>query len=278
MRSYRIKLVVSRVVTHIILFLSSVAIIFPFFWMVSTSLKLNSEILRVPPTIFPHVLNWGFYNKLIHDSIFWRYFLNSIIVASTGTIISTFDSLIVGFIFAKFSFRGKNAVFILILATIMIPFQCYMIPLYVLSVRYNLVNTYPGLIFPIIISSFGIFFMRQNIQSIPDTLLEAAKIDGASIWNIFFRVVTPLSVSAIVTLGIFQFMTAWGNFIWPLIITNSREMFVLELGLSKFIGEFSVDYGFIMAGATLAIMPVIIVFLIFKRYVVEGITLSGLKA
>jgi len=277
MLNFRLEQRIYRIVTHFILAVSSVVIIFPFFWMISTSLKPDAEILRIPPTLFPIQWNRGFYEELLKDTVFLRYFLNSLIVASTGTVISTFNSLIAGFVFAKFRFRGRNTLFFLILVTIMVPFQCYMIPLYVLAVRSSLVDTYAGLIFPIIVSSFGIFFMRQNIQTIPDSLLEAAKIDGASVWGTFLRIIVPLSVSAIVILGIFQFMTAWGDFIWPLVITNSQKLFVLELGLSRFIGEFSVDYGMIMAGATLAILPVVVVFLIFRRYVIEGMTLSGIK-
>jgi len=277
MANYRLKASLGNAGTHFVLAVSSLVIIFPFFWMISTSLKLDAEILRVPPTIFPTRWNPAFYRKLLGDAVFLRFFLNSLIVSTVGTVLSTFGSLIAGFVFAKFKFRGKEFLFFLLLITIMVPFQCYMIPLYVLSVRYGLVDTYTGLIFPIIVSSFGVFFMRQNIHSVPDSLLEAAKIDGASIWGVFFRIVTPLSVSSIVVLGIFQFMTAWGDYIWPLVITNSQRMFVLELGLSKFIGEFSVDYGMIMAGSALAVLPVVAVFLIFRRYVIEGITLSGIK-
>jgi len=277
MLNYRLQQRLYRILTQVILAVSSLIIIFPFFWMISTSLKPDAEILRIPPTLIPIHWNKGFYQELLNDTVFLRYFLNSLIVASTGTVISTCNSLIAGFVFAKFRFRGRNVLFFLILVTIMVPFQCYMIPLYVLAVRTSLVDTYAGLIFPIIVSSFGIFFMRQNIQTIPDSLLEAAKIDGASIWGTFLRIVTPLSVSAIVILGIFQFMTAWGDFIWPLVITNSQKMFVLELGLARFIGEFSIDYGMIMAGATLAILPVVVVFLIFRRYVIEGMTLAGIK-
>ena len=277
MLSFRTEQRLSRIITHLVLVVASVVIIFPFFWMISTSLKPDAEILRVPPTLLPIQWNSGFYQELLQDTVFLRFFLNSLIVAATGTVISTFNSLIAGFVFAKFRFRGRNILFFLILVTIMVPFQCYMIPLYVLAVRFSLVDTYVGLIFPIIVSSFGIFFMRQNIQTIPDSLLEAAKIDGASVWGTFLRIITPLSVSAIVILAIFQFMIAWGDFIWPLVITNSQKMFVLELGLSRFIGEFSVDYGMIMAGATLAILPVVVVFLIFRRYVIEGMTLSGIK-
>ncbi len=216
------KRTTSTVLIELILAISSVAIIFPFFWMISTSLKTEAEILRVPVTVFPHALYVANYARLLTDPLFLRFFLNSIIVASVGTVVSTFDSLAAGFVFAKFRFPGKKMQFLLILATLMIPFQCYMIPLYAMSVRLRWIDTYAGLIFPIVISSFGIFFVRQNMQSIPDSLLEAARIDGAGIWRVFFVIVLPLSVSVTVVLAIFQFMTAWGDFIWPLVVTNSQ--------------------------------------------------------
>jgi len=277
MANYRFRKHINTWIIEIILFVSSLIIIFPFFWMIVTSLKSNAEILKIPFTIFPEIVNLTNYKKLLTDGLFLRYFLNSIIVSSVGTVVSTFDSLIAGFVFAKFRFPGKRFLFFLILATLMIPFQCYMIPLYIMSVELKWIDTYTGLIFPIIISSFGIFFIKQNMQSIPDSLLEAAKIDGASIWRTFFKIVMPLSVSSTVVLGIFQFMNAWGDFIWPLVITNSQKMFVLELGLSRFRGEFVDDYGLMMTGATLGIVPVIAIFLIFRRYIIEGMTLAGIK-
>jgi len=260
------------------LVVSSVVIIFPFFWMISTSLKSNLEIFRPSPTLFPERLFTENYAKLLADSSFLRFYWNSIVVSVVGTALSTFSSMIAGFVFAKFRFPAKNFLFFLVLATLMVPFQCYMIPLYSMSVGLKLIDTYTGLIFPIVISSFGIFFIRQNMQSIPDSLIEAAKIDGASIWRIFFTIMMPLSMSSGVALAIFQFMTAWGDFIWPLIVTNSQKMFVLELGLTRFRGEFVDDYGLMMTGSTLGIVPVLIVFLFFRRYIIEGVTLSGMKA
>lgn len=263
---------------EVVLAISSLVIIFPFFWMILTSLKSLTEIMRVPITFFPEKIFLDNYRNLLTDRLFLRYFVNSIIVATVGTVVSTFDSMIAAFVFAKFRFPAKNFLFFLILATLMIPFQCYMLPLYLVAVRLKWIDTYTGLIFPIIISSFGIFFLRQNMQSLPDSLLEAAKIDGASPWRIFFGIVVPLSASACVVLGIFQFMTAWSDFIWPLVVTNSQRMFVLELGLSRFRGQWQDDYGLMMTGATLGIVPVVIVFLIFRRYIIEGMTLSGIKA
>lgn len=261
-----------------VLILSSLVIIFPFFWMIVTSLKSDQEIFKIPLTILPGKVFLDNYKELLADSLFLRFYWNSIVVSVVGTVLSTFTSLIAGFVFAKFRFPGKNFLFFIILATLMVPFQCYIIPLYIMSVSMGLIDTYTGLIFPIVISSFGIFFVRQNMQSIPDSLIEAAKIDGASIWRTFFTIVLPLSMSSGVALAIFQFMTAWGDFIWPLVVTNSQKMFVLELGLTRFRGEFVDDYGLMMTGATLGIVPVVLFFLAFRRYIIEGVTLSGMKS
>jgi multiple sugar transport system permease protein len=275
---YRTKRKLNTIFTELVLLASSLVIIFPFYWMIVTSLKSDAEIYRAPPTLYPLKVFLDNYRELLADSSFLRYYWNSIVVSVIGTVISTFSSLIAGFVFAKFRFRGKNFLFFLILATLMVPFQCYIIPLYVMSVGMQLIDTYRGLIFPIVISSFGIFFVRQNMQIIPDSLIEAAKIDGASIWRTFFTIILPLSMSSGVALAIFQFMTAWGDFIWPLVVTNSQKMFVLELGLTRFRGEFVDDYGLMMTGATLGIIPVVLVFLVFRRYIIEGVTLSGMKA
>jgi multiple sugar transport system permease protein len=275
---YRGRRNASAALIELLLVVSSIVIIFPFFWMIVTSLKSDPEIYRPRPTLVPEKVFFGNYAKLLADASFLRYYWNSIVVAVVGTALSTFSSMIAGFVFAKFRFPAKNFLFFLVLATLMVPFQCYMIPLYDMSVKLGLIDSYVGLIFPIVISSFGIFFIRQNMQSIPDSLIEAAKIDGASIWRSFFTIIMPLSTSSGVALAIFQFMTAWGDFIWPLVVTNSQKMFVLELGLTRFRGEFVDDYGLMMTGATLGIIPVVIVFLFFRRYIIEGVTLSGMKA
>ncbi len=276
--SWGVKKRANTAVIEIVLALSSIVIVFPFFWMIVTAFKSDAEIYKVPLTILPEKAYLDNFKELIGDSKFLRYYLNSTIVAVIGTVLSTFSSLAAGFVFAKFRFPLKNFMFMIILATLMIPFQCYIIPLYIFSVKLKLIDTYTGLIFPIVISSFGIFFIRQNMQSIPNEMIEAAKIDGASLWRTFFEIIMPLSASSAVALAIFQFMTAWGDFIWPLVVTNSQKMFVLELGLTRFRGQFVDDYGLMMSGAALGIIPVIIVFLVFRRYIIEGTTLSGIKA
>ena len=246
--------------------------------MIATSLKPDAEILRIPPTIFPKTWFLGRFEKLLFvDKYFLRYFLNSIIVASVGTFVSTFGSVIAGFVFAKINFRFKNVLFFLLLATIMVPFECYMVPLFNFAVKLGVLDTYPGLIMPIIISSFGIFFLRQFVQTIPDSLIDAARIDGASVWKVFIEIILPISLSATAVLEIFQFMKAWGDFIWTLGITKIEKMYVMELGLTKYRDQFSIDYGTLMAATSLAIVPVLTVFIVLRRYIITGITLSGIK-
>jgi multiple sugar transport system permease protein len=259
------------------LIICAVAILFPFFWMLSVALKTEAEAITVPPTLFPKQIYVENFKQILSDLTFLRFFLNSFIVAGTGTIISTLSSAVAGYVFAKYEFFGKRVMFYALLATIMIPFQTYMIALYTFALRLGIIDTYAGLIFPIIISSFGIFFMRQNMMSIPDSLLEAAKIDGATNLQVFTIIVMPLAISAVAVLAIFQFMTAWSDFIWPLMITNSKRLYVLELGLSLFQKEFYVNYGLLMSGATLAVIPVLIIYMFLRRYILQGIALTGLK-
>jgi multiple sugar transport system permease protein len=271
------KQIMRKLLTHFILLVVAIVILFPFFWMVSIALKTDKEAISYPPSLFPSSFNVEHYREILSDVIFLRFFLNSVIVSSVITLIATFGSAIAGFIFAKFVFFGKKVLFYMFLATIMIPFQTYMVSVYLLALRLNALDSYFGLIFPSIISSFGIFFMRQNMQSIPDSLLQAAKIDGASNLTVFIRIVVPLSISAMAVLAILLFQIAWSDFIWPLLITSSKKMIVLELGLARLQNQFYVNYGTMMAGSTLAVVPVVVLYLFLRRYILEGIALTGIK-
>jgi multiple sugar transport system permease protein len=187
-------------------------------------------------------------------------------------------SALAGYVFAKFRFPGRTALFILVLATAMVPFETYMIPLYISMVKLELVNTFIGLLAPYLIMSYGIFFMRQNVlASIPDEIIDASRIDGASEWSIFFKVIFPMLKGSVGALSIFAFMQTWAAFIWPLIITSSRELWTMELGLGMFQYRFTVDLGPINAGSMLSIFPVLLVFLLMRRHIIKGITLTGLK-
>jgi len=267
-----------RILMNTSLAASCFIFVFPVFWMLMTSMKSNQEIYNPIPRIFPKFFDISKYKYLLfEDKYYLRFFINSMIVTTIGTIVSTVDSLAAGFCFAKIKFKGSKMIFFVILATLMIPFESYMIPLFNFAVKTKLLNTYRGLIFPIIVSSFGVFLMTQYIKTIPDELIEAARIDGANIWKIFFTIIVPLSLSSIVLLAIFQFMTAWGDFIWPLIVSKTQKMYVMELGLTKYRNQFNIDYSLLMSASMMAILPVLIVYLLFKRYIIESNVMTGIK-
>ena len=266
-----------KALVHLILMTGVIIMIWPFIWMVSTAIKPAAEVLLIPPKIIPSYLDWSHFRQVFSEIPIFRYFMNSIIVAGVGTVCILITSALTGFVFAKYDFPAKRVLFYAILATLMVPFQFYMIPLYSLMIKLGWVNTYQGIIFPQMISSFGTFFLKQNMESIPDDLLDAARIDGCGELGIFKNVVVPISKASISALGIFSFVTAWAEFMWPLIVTMDSEMYVLELGLAMFQHQFFVDYGKLMAGATFATLPVIIAFLFLRRNIIEGITLGGVK-
>ena len=267
------------IAVHTILIISCFMFLFPIVWMLLTSLKSNREIMQVPLTILPEAIDISKIKYLLFsDKYFLKYFLNSLIVAGVGTLISTANSVAAGFCFAKINFRGSKVLFFVILSTLMIPFESYMIPLFNFTASLGILNTYTGLIFPIIVSSFGIFLMTQYMQTIPDEMIEAARIDGAGVCSVFFRIVIPNAISPIMLLLIFQFMNAWGDFIWPLIITKTQSMYVMELGVTKYRNTYAIDYSLLMSASMLAITPVVIVYLFFKRYITESMVLTGLKA
>jgi len=263
---------------HIILLFGAAVMVLPFVWMILTSFKPTDEVLSWPPKLLPHHWTLSNYIGVFQRWPFGRFILNSLVLSTISTVSIIITSTLSGFVFSKYRFVGKEAIFFLLLATVMVPFQVFMVPLYLSMVGVGLVDTYGGIVLPWLIMSFGIFFMRQNIASIPDELIDAARIDGCSEFGIFLNVIFPLSKSAMSALAIFAFMDAWGYFIWPLIITSTTEKFVLEVGLALFQHRFFIDYGSTTAGSTIAILPVIIVFMIFRRNIIEGVTLTGLKA
>ena len=263
---------------HFVLLLGVVVMILPFVWMFSTSLKPPTEVLSWPPKLMPRAPTIGNYIQVFETAPFARFFLNSVLVSTTSTLCIILTSTLAGYIFGKFNFPFKNFLFILILATAMVPFETYMIPLYLRMVQFRWVNTFIGLVFPYLVMSYGIFFMRQNVKAtIPDDLLDMARIDGVSEFGIYTRMVLPLLSGSVGALSIFAFMQSWAAFIWPLIITSSRDLWTMELGLGMFQYRFTVDLGPINAGSMLSIIPVLIVFLFLRRRIVQGITLSGMK-
>jgi len=267
-----------QLLTHAVLIFGALIMVLPFVWMLSTALKYPPEVLAYPPQFIPQQLTLTNFTQVFATAPFQRFFVNSLFVCTVATLSVLFTSVLAGFVFAKYHFPGRNLLFILILATAMVPFETYMIPLYLSMKTLRAINTYQGLIAPYLIMSYGIFFMRQNIQaSLPDELIDAARIDGCSEWRIFGQIVVPLMRSAVGALGIFAFMQTWAAFIWPLLITSSKDLWTMELGLGMFQHRFTVEYGPISAGSVISILPILIVFLLLRRNIIQGITLTGLK-
>ena len=271
------KTLLEQVGLYLFLGITSFMMVAPFLWVFLTSFKRSAEIVTETPQLLPLVWTLENYLKLPKVAPFIRFFLNSILVSVVSTFFIAFGSAACGYVFAKYRFRGRDFLFFLIISTILIPLQTYIVPLYLLTWKLGWINTYQGLIFPLIIMSSGIFFLRQNIMSIPDELIDAARVDGASEWRVFLSVILPLSLSPIAAISIVNWVYTWSLFIWPLIVANSTEKFTMELGLMYFQREFAVDYGGIMAACVITLLPVLVVFLIFRTRIIEGVAFTGMK-
>ena len=267
-----------RISSEVILMLGGILMIMPFLWMLSTAFKTPSEILSWPPRLIPNAPTLDNFITVFTTAPFGRWLLNSLILATTSTVAILLTSAIAGYVLAKFDFPGRYALFMIILATAIVPFEVYMLPLYLSARNLGLINTLPGIIAPFLIMSFGIFFIRQNvIASIPDDLIEAGRIDGASEFWIFSRVIMPLLTGPLSALGIFAFMQAWNQFVWPSLITNSKNLYTAEVGLALFQTGFTVNFGAVSAGSVVSVAPILIVFFLLRKQIIEGVALSGLK-
>jgi multiple sugar transport system permease protein len=258
---------------------SLVALIFtlPFFLMLSNAFKTSAEIVRIPPTLFPRDPSFDSFRTVIEEAPYFRWFGNSLLVSITVTLLVLLTSSLAGYIFAKFSFPGRDVIFVVLLMTMMVPFPVLLIPSYLIVNELGLINSLWALIVPGIASAFGIFLMRQFIAGIPNDLIEAARIDGASEWAIYARIIVPLSRPPMAALGIFTFLAAWNDYLWPLIVINDQEKSTLPLALTFFNDQHSTRYDLVMAAAAMAVIPVIIVFVVFQRQIVNALVLAGLK-
>ena len=262
---------------YLVLGAGAVAMLVPFVWMLSTSFKPQGETVSFPPSLIPKHFALNNYVGVFERANMGRLYLNTAYVATVKTAIMVYTSTLLGYIFGKFTFRFRDPLFFLFLGTWIIPFEVYMIPLYVMTVKAGLGNTYAALILPYLFSAYAMFLFRQFMFTIPNDLIDAARIDGAGEWYIFHRIILPLARPALATLIAFYFMWMWNDFTWPLIVLTESEKYVLPLGLSVFVSEFQSAHGIVMAGASLAIIPVLLVFIAMQRYIIQGVTLSGLK-
>ena len=253
--------------------------LFPLFWMFFTSFVRPEKITAGSLTLATSLDDFSLdnYRALFAHASMGRWFINSVLVCAVITLLHLlFDSL-AGYAFAKKKFRGRSLVFGLIVATMMIPGQVLMVPLFILLSRMGLVDTLTAVVLPALAGPFGIFMMRQHIKSIPDELLDAARIDGCSEARIFFSIILPLSAPMLATLGIFVFVTHWNAYLWPLIVLYSNEVYTLPVGLATLQGKHTVNYGLLMAGASLAALPMLVAFICFSRAFVKGLTAGAVK-
>jgi multiple sugar transport system permease protein len=268
----------SRWIMYGLLVISMLLVAGPFLWMVLGSVKTRSELLQLPPTWWPELATLANYERLFERLDFPRFFFNSTVVAVAITGGNLVFCSMIGYALAKLDFVGRNKLFLLVMATLMVPQGVIIVPLFILMANLGLVDTHAGLILPFAAGAFGVFLMRQFMMGIPDELLEAARVDGASEWYLFWRIVMPLSGPALATLGILTFMSSWNMFTWPLVIATSEEMFTLPVALATFSrGQFSSDYGLLMAGSLVIITPILIVFMVLQKHFTQGIATTGLK-
>jgi ABC-type glycerol-3-phosphate transport system permease component len=263
---------------YLLLFIGSIFFIAPFFWMLSSAFKLPQEVISYPPVWIPASPTMRSILYVWDKMNFARSFGNSVFISVTVTLIVLLTSAITGYVLAKYEFRGRNVIFIAILATMMIPWPVTLIPNYQLMVWFKMLNTYWALIIPSLYSAFGIFLLRQFMHSIPNELIDAGRIDGASEPRIFVQIVLPLLKPALAALAIFVFQWNWDNFIWPLIVLNNQRLYTLPVALGTFQSDNVTDYASIMAGASITVIPMVLVYLLFQRYFVAGIAMTGLKS
>ncbi len=263
---------------YLLLTLGAIVMVVPFFWMLLTSLKPAPELVHF--AFLPKNPTLDNYREVLSTSSFGRWYFNSLLIATISTLsVAFFDSL-VGYTLNKFEFPGKNLIFVAILATLMVPTEMLIIPWFNMSVRFGWnegAAQYWGIVFPGVITAVGIFLMRQFFDGVPNELLDAARIDGVNEFGIFWRIAVPLVKPAIAALCIFNFIGNWNAYLWPLIIASGRAYYTLPVGLSFFRGEATTEWEKIMTGASLATIPLLLVFILFQRQIIKGIALTGLK-
>ncbi len=249
----------------------------PFYWMISSSFKTMDNMFAYPAQWIPNPINWQSYPTAWASQDFTRYFLNSTIVAVSITLGNLALASLAGYSLAKFRYKGRNALFLLILSTMMLPLEVTMVPLFLLIKQFNWQNSYQGLIIPFLVDGFGVFLMRQYLLAIPNDLIEAARIDGASELRIYAQIVMPLCKPALAALGVFTFREAWDMYIWPLIIISKDSLRPLPLGISLFMGENGTNWDQLMAVAAIGTLPMILLFFFLQRSFIQGIAITGLK-
>lgn len=254
-----------------------VIFLFPLLWMLLTSFKSAEEILRVPPSILPDSFNLNNYREALARQPVFRFIGNSLIVSGFSCLFSVMITAMAGYGFSKYEFPGKEIMFFIILSFLIVPFQSIVVPLYQWVAKFKLTDTYIGIALPLLVSAFGVFLMRQAMDTIPNDLIEAARIDGSSEFKTFWHVVFPNVKAFVATQAIIKFLWSWNEFYWPMVITNKPEMKVITNGIQAFTSMYYTEYNLVMAVAVLSILPMAVMFAIFQKGIVRAVAMSGVK-
>lgn len=272
------KLNINHLIVHLILLAGVAVVVFPFLWMILTSFKTSGEAMKIPPTIFPEKFVTTAYHTIVSSAIpFGTVYMNTIISTVVTTIVQIAFCSMAGYAFGRIDFPFKNAIFVLILSVLMVPGQIFLIPQYQIIQKMGLLDTIPALFMPNLFSAFGTFLLRQFFMSLPKELEEAAIVDGCGRFRIFGQIMLPLVKPGIVALAIFTIKFAWNDFMWPLIVNTSMEKMTLGPALSTLQGQYTTEYPMQMAGAVLAVVPLILIFFLFQKQFIEGVAQSGIK-
>ncbi|PWH07503.1 sugar ABC transporter permease [Brachybacterium endophyticum] len=266
-----------RWATHVVLLIGGILMVFPFLWQINMSLSTQAEVTSVPPSWFPAKPQWSNYSAVFEQVPFFRQFLNTALVTIARVIGQLLLCALAGYAFARMRFPGKNILFALVLSILMVPYQIYLIPQYGVIQNLGLLNTIAGIAAPGVFSAFGTFLMRQHFLSMPASLEEAARLDGANPWQTFWRIMFPLSGPALSAVAILTALASWNDLMWPLIAATYEEKTTLAVGLTSMQGQFTTDYPVMMAASFLAMLPLMILFIVLQRRVVEGLAHSGMK-
>jgi alpha-1,4-digalacturonate transport system permease protein len=266
-----------NLVIWVLLMVGAGVMVFPLYWMFATAIRPRKELFSGEFNLFPSELVWSNFSEAWGKLPFTQFYINSIVIAVIAVVITVFINLLAGYTFAKYEFPGRNILFLLLISTLMIPIQVIMVPEFLIVSQLGWVNTYAGVIAPRAAEAFGIFMVRQFMVSIPDELLEAARLDGAGEFKIFWSVVLPLSWPVVAVLTIFTFMWRWNDFAWPLVVLQERSVYTVPLGLNLMKGQFFTDWTGIMSMSLVSIVPMLVVFIFFQRYFIQGIASTGIK-
>lgn len=264
-------------IAYMLLTIGAISMLVPFIWMVSTSLKSPAEAIAMPPVWWPSTLRFENFTRAFEVAPFGRYFLNSVFITTVSTVGELFTTILAAFAFSKMKFFGKNVLFTILIATMMVPTELLMIPNFVTLSRFGLINTYAAMILPFLASVFSVFMLKQNFESVPNELYYAAKVDGSSDFNFLWTIMVPLSKSAIVAVTILKIIGSWNAFLWPLIVTNDRMLRPLPVGLQAFTTEAGTHFELLMAASAIVVAPMIVIYLFLQRYIIMGVSKAGIK-